>query len=197
MIATALGLLWILSRQLGSAGAIIGSMISILVIGGLWRIGIRQRRGAAPRWLPLAPLAAAGAAALLLAPGQPDNAVAAPSAPFKQPFSEERLAQLTAAGVPVFVDFTADWCLTCKVNEKVAIDRSETQAAFRRAGVVTLVGDWTRGDPKITRYLASKGRNSIPFYLFYAPGSDPQVLPQVLTPGMLQRMAEQVRVGAR
>lgn len=90
---------------------------------------------------------------------------------------------------PVFCGRGRHWCLACKVNEQVAIDRDSTREAFRKAGVVTLVGDWTRGDPEITRFLAVHGRNSIPFYLFYAPGREPRILPQVLTPRMLRRFA--------
>jgi thiol:disulfide interchange protein len=108
-----------------------------------------------------------------------------------EPFLETRLAELRAEGTPVFVDFTADWCLTCKVNEKAAIERPATRAAFARHGVVTLVGDWTRGDPAITRFLAGHGRNSIPFYLFYAPGKEARVLPQILTTGGLVAMASE------
>src|SRR3546814_8696032 len=100
-------------------------------------------------------------------------------------FSTARLAELRASGTPVFVDFTADWCLVCKVNERVAIDTEATQPAFAEAGVVTLTGDWTRQDPEITAYLADNGRNSIHFYQFYAPGKESEVLPQVLNSQVL------------
>ena len=73
-------------------------------------------------------------------------------------------------GHPVFVYFTADWCLTCKVNEAAAIDRDEVRDAFRKAGVKVLAGDWTNGDPAITRFLESRGRAGVPLYLWYAPG---------------------------
>lgn len=108
----------------------------------------------------------------------------------KREFSEDALAELRAKDVPVFVDFTADWCLTCKVNERIAINTDATQAALKEAGVVTLVGDWTNNDPKITRFLAKHGRNSIPFYLYYAPNKEPIVLPQILGPN---RLAETVQ----
>ena len=86
---------------------------------------------------------------------------------------------------PLFVYFTADWCLTCKVNEAAAIDRSEVRDAFKAAGVKVLAGDWTNGDPAITRFLESRGRAGVPLYLWYAPGQPPEELPQVLTPAML------------
>ena len=88
-------------------------------------------------------------------------------------------------GRPAFVYFTADWCLTCKVNEAAAIDRSEVRDAFKAANVDVLAGDWTDGDPAITRFLESRGRAGVPFYLWYAPGKPPEELPQVLTPAML------------
>ncbi len=107
-------------------------------------------------------------------------------------FSEERLAALRAEGKPVFVYFTADWCLTCKVNEKVAIEREEVTTAFGKAGVATLVGDWTRGDPVISRFLSAHGRSGVPYYLFYAPkAAEGQELPQVLTPSILLSLANE------
>ena len=101
-------------------------------------------------------------------------------------FSAEKLASLRADNRPVFLYFTADWCLTCKVNEKAAIERAEVEQAFASKGIVTLVGDWTRGDPVISRFLAERGRAGVPLYLYYpAGGGEPIELPQVLTPSML------------
>ncbi len=74
------------------------------------------------------------------------------------PFSEAALAQARASGKPVFLYFTADWCLTCKVNEANAIDREDVKKAFDAAGVVTMVGDWTNYDPAIARFLEAQGR---------------------------------------
>ena len=105
-------------------------------------------------------------------------------------FTPEALAKARATGKPVFVYFTADWCLSCKANEAGAINREAVQEAFKAKGVVTLVGDWTNGDPVITRTLAEHGRNSVPLYLWYAPGADkPEILPQILTPGTLTDLA--------
>jgi DsbC/DsbD-like thiol-disulfide interchange protein/cytochrome c biogenesis protein CcdA len=105
------------------------------------------------------------------------------------PFSETELAEARAASKPVFLWFTADWCLTCKVNEGVAIEREATKAAFDRAGVVAMRGDWTRRDPEITRFLTAHGAAGVPLYLWYAPGKEGEVLPQVLTPDMLSELA--------
>jgi thiol:disulfide interchange protein len=97
--------------------------------------------------------------------------------------------QLRRAGVPVFIDITADWCLTCKINERIAIGRPETRAVFDKAGIVILRGDWTNGDPAITRFLESHGRNSIPFYLFYGEGRAPVLMPQLLSVRVLRGLA--------
>jgi thiol:disulfide interchange protein len=100
-------------------------------------------------------------------------------------WSEAAVSRELAAGHPVFVYFTADWCLTCKANEAAAIDRDEVRDAFRKAGVKVLAGDWTNGDPAITRFLESRGRAGVPLYLWYSPGKEPEELPQILTPSML------------
>ena len=105
-----------------------------------------------------------------------------------EPFSESRLAALQAEGRPVFVYFTADWCVTCKVNEKAVLDRSDVARAFAKAGVAVLVGDWTGGDPAMTRFLESHGRSGVPLYLYYPPGKPAQVLPQLLTVGMITQL---------
>jgi DsbC/DsbD-like thiol-disulfide interchange protein/cytochrome c biogenesis protein CcdA len=106
------------------------------------------------------------------------------------PFSEAALAEARASGQPVFVWFTADWCVTCKVNEGVAIEREATKAAFEKAGVKALVGDWTRRDPAITRFLTANGAAGVPLYLWYPAGGEAQQLPQVLTPDSLVELAD-------
>jgi thiol:disulfide interchange protein len=105
-------------------------------------------------------------------------------------FSEARLATLRAGGRPVFLYFTADWCVTCKVNEAAAIDRDETAKAFAKAGIVTMVGDYTRRDPVIARFLAKHERSGVPLYLYYPRGGEAQVLPQILTVNMLTDLAK-------
>lgn len=188
MLATALALAWVLGRQTGVDGMTVGIAVAMVVGAAFWWFGYRQRIGASA-WPTLAP--AAIVLGIVLAMGLPAADPAAATSgrdELHQPFSRARLAELRAAGTPVFVDFTADWCLTCKVNEKVAIETEVVQTTFREAGVVTLTGDWTRGDPEITRFLADHGRNSIPFYLYYAPQSQGTVLPQLLSADYLANL---------
>jgi thiol:disulfide interchange protein len=112
-------------------------------------------------------------------------------------WSEARVAGTLQQGKPAFVYFTADWCLTCKVNEAAAIDRGEVRDSFKKAGVTVLVADWTNGDPTITRFLESRGRAGVPLYLWYAPGEPPEELPQLLTPAMLIDRAQAAKHSAR
>ncbi|MFC7499187.1 protein-disulfide reductase DsbD family protein [Enterovirga sp. GCM10030262] len=188
MFLTALGLAWILGRQSGVDGMALGLAAALVLALALWSLGRRQGTGRA--WLPLAPAAVAGLTALLLVPSANAPAVARSQDALKaEPFSEARLAALRAEGRPVFVYFTADWCVTCKVNEKAALDRRDVAEAFARGNVAVLVGDWTRGDAAIGRFLEKHGRSGVPLYLYYAPGKPAQILPQVLTTGRLVGLA--------
>jgi thiol:disulfide interchange protein DsbD len=101
------------------------------------------------------------------------------------PFSPDRLAELRAAGTPVFVDFTADWCLSCQVNERVALERDQVRERFLLRGVVRMKADWTRRDETVTRALADHGRQGVPLYVLYGRDGAPRLLPEVLTPGIV------------
>ncbi|MEI6642993.1 MAG: protein-disulfide reductase DsbD domain-containing protein [Novosphingobium sp.] len=182
---TVLALGWLSWRLGGAAYAGAAIALAVLVVALLIAIGRAQRQGlGTARWaLPgsvvLAALALA--AAPRLATAGPGGAVEAGLLDAK-PFSEAALAEARAAGKPVFAYFTADWCLTCKVNEAAAIERETTRDAFRKAGVVVLVGDWTRRDPKITSFLSQQGAAGVPLYLWYpAKAAAAQKLPQVLS----------------
>jgi thiol:disulfide interchange protein len=174
---TALWLGWLLWREAGDRALLVGSVGLVLLGVAAWWGG--RRRG----WMGAVPALAAAAAALLIVPATPVARVEAAGALGAQPFSEVSLGRLRAEKRPVFVYFTADWCLTCKVNEKAVLERAEVADAFRKRGVAVLVGDWTRGNPEIGRFLEAQGRSGVPLYLWYAPGKDAQVLPQVLTIG--------------
>jgi len=103
-----------------------------------------------------------------------------------QPWSEAAVNRSLAAGQPVFVDFTASWCLSCQVNERVALRRPEVEQAFQARNVVLMKADWTRHDEAITQALTALGRSGVPAYALYVPGeSEPEVLPEVLTPGIV------------
>jgi thiol:disulfide interchange protein DsbD len=103
-----------------------------------------------------------------------------------QPWSADAVQKSLASGQPVFVDFTASWCLSCQVNERVALSRPEVAQAFAAKNVALFRADWTREDPAITQALTDLGRSGVPVYALYSPGqSDPVLLPQVLTPGIV------------
>ena len=103
-----------------------------------------------------------------------------------QPWSDAAVRQYRSQGRPVFVDFTAKWCLTCQVNERVALTRPEVMKAFEDAHVALLKADWTQQDPAIAQALQSLGRNGVPAYALYPPGDgSPTLLPEALTPGIV------------
>ena len=187
MFLTALGIAWVLGRQSGVDGMALGLGAALTLALGLWWLGRRQDGG--PIWPALAVVAAAILLPLPFARTMPAAAAATTAGALAvEPFSGARLAQLRAAGTPVFLYFTADWCLTCKVNERAAIAQTEVAEAFRARGIRVMAGDWTRGEPEIGRFLERHGRSGVPLYLYYAPGREAEVLPQILTVGRLTRL---------
>jgi len=188
---TALALVWLASRLGGGSFALAVAVFALALVALLAVGGRRQKLGRSASPLFAAGLVAIGVTGSLMLPRvitSPD-AGAASILPV-EPFSESRLTEARAEGKPVFAWFTADWCLTCKVNEEVAIERPEVRDAFAKAGVVVLRGDWTRRDPAITRYLTAQGAAGVPLYVWYpAGGGEPRQLPQVLTPGALVTLA--------
>jgi thiol:disulfide interchange protein len=185
---TALALAWLATRVAGLSFLAAVIVLAVALIAVLAYAGRRQHQGLPATRPTLAGLMAITIAAIVVLPLIKSSAAtqADDEVLNAKPFSEAALAEARASGKPVFAWFTADWCLTCKVNEGVAIDREETRAAFEKAGVVVLRGDWTRRDPVITRYLTSRGAAGVPLYVWYpAGGAAPEQLPQVLTPSTL------------
>jgi DsbC/DsbD-like thiol-disulfide interchange protein/cytochrome c biogenesis protein CcdA len=183
MAATAVGCLWLLYRQAGTSALVVGLAGVVALAALLVWTGREQRRGSYYGWAALAISAVLVSASATLVPRQPNTASRVPLG--AEAWSEAAVARYRQTG-PVFVYFTADWCLTCKANEVAAIERDETRKAFDKAGVKVLVGDWTNGDPAITRFIESRGRAGVPLYLWYSAGqAEPEELPQILTPGML------------
>ena len=195
MALTALALLWLAWRLGGATFAVSCAVVALALVAVLTMIGRAQRQGksATPRAAPaLAALLLLGA---VLLPQTVSTSVAAESGDIlgARPYSPAALASARASGKPVFVYFTADWCLTCKVNEAAAIERESTRDAFAKAGVQVLRGDWTRRDATITRFLEMHGAAGVPLYLWYAPGAgEATILPQVLTPALLEASARKV-----
>jgi thiol:disulfide interchange protein len=189
MFVTALGLVWVLGKEAGIGGMTLGLATALALALLLWLAGRRQRRGLAAGWvagLLMLAVAVAGIAMVRPAP----KAEAATSTAGAEPFSEARLAELRRQGRPVFAYFTADWCLTCKVNEKTAIETEAVRKAFREHHVAVLVGDWTDGDPVLGRFIEAHNRLGVPLYLYYAPdAAQPRVLPQVLSRSLLESLA--------
>lgn len=196
MALTALALVWLLGRQVGSNGWLIGGAVLVAVLALGWWAGRQQRGGgnASPALLLMAALIVPAAAALPAQQAVRTGPSEAADALNSQPWNAAAVDAALAEGRPVFVYFTADWCVTCKVNEAAAINTEATEAAFRSAGVASFVADWTSADPAITAELARHGRNSVPLYLWYrADGAPPEVLPQILTPAMLAERAQRQR----
>jgi DsbC/DsbD-like thiol-disulfide interchange protein/cytochrome c biogenesis protein CcdA len=184
MGATAVAALWLLYREAGQRGLWIGLAAAAILLAALFVVGRIQRKGGQ---LPLFGLGLAGVAvvaAIAFAPATVESGTTKVAG--AQIWSEAAVQRQLAQGHPAFVYFTADWCLTCKVNEAAAIDRKQVRDAFDSAGVQVFAGDWTGGDPEITRFLESRHRAGVPLYLWYRPGvAQPEELPQVLTPAIL------------
>ncbi|MES2685010.1 MAG: protein-disulfide reductase DsbD domain-containing protein [Pseudomonadota bacterium] len=180
---TAAWLLWVLTRQAGADALGLVLVGCVAISFGLWLWGRPSRSRFATVLAAVALLAAlAVLASPLLKPGE--HKATAETADHEA-WSEARVAALRAEGKTIFVDFTADWCITCKVNERGALASAAVKTAFAEQGVVSLVADWTTSDPEITKALATFGRNGVPLYLVYPQGGEPRVLPQVLTPSIV------------
>ena len=191
MAASAMAAIWLLYRLGGQPALIAGLAWMAILLALLVAFGFAQRSGRSVG-IPVATLALVFTIlAIGTVPKRSGGAASVPSG--AEVWSDARVAADVQQGKPVFVYFTADWCLTCKANEVAAIERDEVREAFNKAGVKVLVGDWTNGDPAITRFLESRGRAGVPLYLWYSPGMEPEELPQVLTPSMLISRAQQAK----
>jgi thiol:disulfide interchange protein DsbD len=131
-----------------------------------------------------APAAAAG----------PQTAEAGPGVPIEA-WSPDRVAALRAEGRPVFVDFTAAWCVTCQVNERTALAGKRVADAFEKTGAVYLKADWTNRNDDIAKELAGHGRSGVPLYLVYGATGEPVILPQLLTEGSVAAALEKAKAG--
>ena len=185
---TVIWLAWVLAQGYGANLLAAMLLIFLLLAVAGWFLG----RWPAKRWATVVALVVV-AGAIALGVAAPEKLAAGPMRSAAgvgqeqwQPWTPDAVSKYQAEGRPVFVDFTASWCLSCQVNERVALDQPEVRQAFANANVALLRADWTRRDPAITQALAALGRDAVPAYVLYAPGdSTPHLLPEVLTPGIV------------
>ncbi len=210
MWLTAVWLIWVLARLAGETVAawLLAAIVMIGFAAWAGRHLVRRRLWAGLGlagaigflWLALAP----GGTAALKASDARSLAEAAPArtaeaGPDEQAWSPAAVAEAIADGRPVFVYFTADWCITCKVNEAVTLENTTVRQALAAHHVAVFKADWTHRDPEIAAELARHGRDGVPLYLFYRPGTaQPEILPQILTPSdLLTRLADLPAVNGR
>ena len=180
LYATAVWLLWVAGKQAGvdtMATALAGLVMLAL---GLWLYRGSQLR----RFMALVCIGLAVFLATLRGPTADPGTEARREGTVV--WSETTLQGLRDEGVPVFVDVTADWCITCLANEQAVLFTDAMTAAFAESGVVYMVADWTQYDPVIGAFVTSHGRSGIPLYVMYPPNDDPFILPQLLTPGIVR-----------
>ena len=180
MFATVAWLVWVLGQQTGIDGA--GALLALLVClaAVAWALTLRGRARLAIAGLMIAFTAAVGASiGRNVLQGTPPDSVAAAGQRW-QAWTPARVAELKAQGRPVFVDFTAAWCVTCQYNKQTTLADGEVLAALDAKQVVLLRADWTRRDPAITAALAELGRSGVPVYVLQAPGKAPFVLTEIL-----------------
>ncbi|MBP8929076.1 MAG: thioredoxin family protein, partial [Ottowia sp.] len=183
MFGTAVWLLWVLGQQTGIDGA--GALLALLVVLALvlWALGLTGRTR-----IVLASFSIAAGALLASAIGPNVIKMAEAATPVAetpgarwQPWSAERVQTALGAGQPVFVDFTAAWCVTCQYNKKTTLASAEVLSAMDAAKVQTFRADWTRRDAAITAELQKLGRNGVPVYVLQAPGQAPVVFSEILS----------------
>lgn len=200
LFGAALWLWWVFARQTGPDGA-------ARLAAGFWAAGLAAwvwGRFGRPAAGPRVRAGAAAVAALLtaLAVGAAREGArfkAAQEAPRRaegglpwEEYSDRRLSELRAQGRPVFVNFTAAWCVTCQVNERLALRSAAVAEAFKEKGVAALKADWTARDAAIARALAAHGRSGVPLYVLHGPRTGPEILPAVLTPGLVLSALEKL-----
>jgi thiol:disulfide interchange protein DsbD len=185
LYASAAWLVWVLDQQAGadSVFAVLLGMVAIAFAIWLWRL---QSGGGPARTLRATVCSAVLFGGVILAVTvvhqKATSAGTLTANALSEPFSRVELDRLRARGKPVFINLTAAWCITCQVNERVALSGEEFRAALKAGGFVYLKGDWTRQNPEITQFLESFGRAGVPLYVVFPPnGRQAVVLPQVLT----------------
>jgi thiol:disulfide interchange protein len=200
LLMAAVVFLALVAGRLGGVDAVIALLIALLVAGlaawiyGRWAVPVKAKRTQRiAQVISLALLVFATVYAIKETKTAYENFESGSSVAANgqwSPWSAERVAAELAEGRPVFIDFTASWCLICQVNKKVATRTEATEALFEEYGVVALEADWTRYDSAITDELERFGRSGVPLYVLYAPDGEVTVLPQSLTNGIVREAVE-------
>jgi thiol:disulfide interchange protein DsbD len=189
MYLTGVWLLWVLGHQVGmdGAGAVLAGGVALAM--ALWWFERHRQHSLLRRWALVLVLLAVAAWPLRFVAGLDASAISSRSAALDvaEVYSVERLAAVQAEGRPVMVNMTADWCATCKVNERLVLSSDRFRAALEGAGAAYLKGDWTNEDPAITAFLQRFNAVGVPLYVvFPANGGTPRVLPALLTQGTVE-----------
>jgi DsbC/DsbD-like thiol-disulfide interchange protein/cytochrome c biogenesis protein CcdA len=183
MLLTALWLVWVVGQQAGIDMIFKLLAAALLLSFGLWMFGTQRNIFVRV----LAVLCIIGSIIVPLRFGSTQGKSSSSLHLAGEAYSDAALAKARSSGKPVFVYFTADWCISCKVNERSTLSNTNVQQAFKSAGATILVGDWTKRDDNITRALARYGRSGVPLYLWFPnEKAEAQILPQLLSPDMVK-----------
>ena len=190
MYGVAAWLIWVLAQQVDSMGlaAALSGLVLIALTAWIWSAADKSSKTVRRvSTIAAAVSMTAAIAFIIVISGRPPVQAGLMTADdgFSETFSEARLSMLRTTNRPVFVNFTAAWCITCKVNEQVALSTTEVKEAFLRHNVAYLKADWTNQNAEIGAALSALGRDGVPLYVLYMPDRDAQILPQILTPGTL------------
>lgn len=190
LYATVAWLIWV-AAQLVGVDALLGLLMALVLVGfAAYLFGLSQRGAGRSHkvasGLAVASIAAAFFVAWPAATGQAPVGVSAAVAGASEPYSPGRLQSLEAQGRPVFLNVTAAWCISCKVNERVVFDSAGFQSLIGESGITYMTADWTRRDPDVTSLMERFGRAGVPLYVYFPQGRAPEILPQILTLSMLE-----------
>ena len=203
MYGTAAWLTWVFALQAGAMALPFLFAAALFVAFAAWAWGVAQRADKPMVSRAVAVLALVAAVPLTVVGARMSAGTASAATATAQggaalptePWSPEKVAMLRSEGKPVFVDFTAAWCVTCQVNERTALAGKRVADAFAKTGAVYLKADWTNRDAAIAKALSDRGRSGVPLYLVYGPTGEPAVLPQLLTEGVVVAALDKAKAG--